>query len=786
MSGVEKDESIAGTIHQSSCHPDRIPFLPLYVQHPSGVYWRSWIQGSLPMKLRSKVWALGVSCLVLTACGERTGDEGEAVVTDATEPAVEQQIVEIDPANDPRVWLEEVEGERALEWVEGQNERTFARLQEDPRYQGLFDQALAIYESEDRIPAGSYRDGYVWNFWQDAENTHGLWRRATLESYLTEAPEWDVVLDLDALSEAEGMNWVWRGANCLGPDYDRCILTLSDGGSDAAVRREFSVSERGFVEGGFETPEAKGGVSWVDADTVLVGLANNEADTTASGYPSVAYRWERGTDLSEAVEVVRGDAEDVGLFTFRTEDSDGTVYMMASEADTFYETTWWYLPEDGEAVALPIPAKSSLQDLYRGQLVFTIEEAWTPAEGGQTYPQGALLSFSMADFVADGSLPEIHTVYVPGARESFGNIGATRSALLVAIDENVAGGLEAFQFENGQWTSETIDVPSNMTVSLSSTNTHEDIAFLNAEGFLTPDTYYMVNAADLTIEPVKSVPEQFNAEGLVVEQFEAESPDGTMVPYFVVRREDVALDGTTPTLLYAYGGFQVSVRPSYSGSRGQLWLENGGAYVVANIRGGGEFGPAWHQAGLKMDRQRIYDDLIAVAEDLTDRGITSPRHLGVYGGSNGGLLTGVMYTQRPDLWNAVVSAVPLLDMLRYHTLLAGNSWMGEYGNPEDPDEGQFLRSISPYHNVDANGDYPEIYLYTSTKDDRVHPGHARKFAHLLSETGHDYLYYENTAGGHSAAANLRELARRDALLYAFLMQKLMDDTDPLDADSDGN
>jgi prolyl oligopeptidase len=299
---------------------------------------------------------------------------------------------------------------------------------------------------------------------------------------------------------------------------------------------------------------------------------------------------------------------------------------------------------------------------------------------------------------------------------------------------------------------------------------------------LTPDSYFMVDAAELTVEEIKSIPARFDAEGLVVEQLEAASPDGTMVPYFVVRREDTVMDGTTPTLLYAYGGFQVSIRPSYSGSRGQLWLENGGAYVVANIRGGGEFGPAWHQAGLKMDRQRIYDDLIAVAEDLSTRGITSPRHLGVYGGSNGGLLTGVMYTQRPDLWNAVVSAVPLLDMLRYHTLLAGASWMGEYGNPEDPDEGGFLRSISPYHNVDANGDYPEIYLYTSTKDDRVHPGHARKMAHLLEELGHDYLYYENMAGGHAAAANLEERARSEALLYTFLMQKLMDDTDPLDAE----
>ncbi len=716
----------------------------------------------------------GASAIALTACEAPTREEEANVIEESGTPSEGRQIVEIDPANDPRIWLEEVEGEDAIAWAEGQNERTFERLQGDARYQGLYDQALSVYQSEDRIPYGSFYGGYIWNFWQDADNTHGLWRRTTLESYLSEDPVWDVVLDLDALSEAEGRNWVWRGANCLAPDYSRCMLTLSDGGSDAAVRREFSITDRTFVEGGFETPEAKGGVSWIDEDTLLVGLATAEADTTTSGYPSVAYRWTRGTELSSATEAVRGDLDDVGLFGFRVEDSDGTVYMMASEADTFYDTTWWYLPSDTDAVQVPLPPKSSIQDVFQGQLVFTLQEDWTPVEGGETYSSGALLSFSMAEFAASGELPDIHEVYMPRSRQSIGSIGATRSALLVAIDENVIGGIEAFQFSGTGWTSETVPVPDNLTISLGSTNKSEDIAFMNAEGFLTPDSFYMINTADMSVSMIKSVPERFDADGLIVEQLEAESTDGTLIPYFVVRREDTVMDGSTPTLLYAYGGFEVSIRPSYSGSRGQLWLENGGAYVVANIRGGGEFGPDWHQAGLKMDRQRIYDDLISVAEDMHVRGLTSPARTGVYGGSNGGLLTGVMYTQRPDLWNAVVSAVPLLDMLRFHTLLAGASWMGEYGNPDDPDEGAFLRSISPYHNVDANGDYPEIYLYTSTKDDRVHPGHARKMAHLLEELGHEYLYYENIAGGHSAAANLEELARRDAMLYTFLMQKLMD------------
>ena len=727
------------------------------------------------MSRRIATWSAAISALAIAACSPSQPGEQETVASDTEAENNGRQIVQIDPSNDPRVWLEEVEGEEAMAWVEGQNERTYERLQGDALYETLFNEALSIYESTDRIPYGSFYAGYVWNFWQDSENTHGLWRRTSLESYLSDDPDWDVILDLDALSEAEGRNWVWRGSNCLTPDYDRCILTLSDGGSDAAVRREFLISERAFVEDGFITPESKGGIDWIDENTVMIGLAIGEEDSTDSGYASVAYRWERGTPYESATEIIRGDRTDVAMWGFRMEDSDGTAYMMMSQAVTFYDTVYWHLPDGGEPMQMPLPAKSSLRALYQDQLVFTVEEDWTPVEGGTTYAQGSVLSFSMSEFAANGELPQIFTVYMPRERQSVGSIQSTRSALLMAIDENVVGGIEAFSFAGDEWTSESVPVPENLTLSISSADSGEDIFFFNAEGFLTPDTLYMGNVADMTVNPIKSIPERFNAEGLIVEQLESTSADGTRIPYFVVRHEDTVMDGSTPTLLYAYGGFEVSIRPSYSGSRGRLWLERGGAYVVANIRGGGEFGPSWHQAGLKMDRQRIYDDLISVAEDMHTRGLTSPRRTAVYGGSNGGLLTGVMYTQRPDLWNAVVSAVPLLDMLRFHTLLAGASWMGEYGNPEDPDEGGFLRSISPYHNVDANGDYPEIYIYTSTKDDRVHPGHARKMAHLLEELGHEYLYYENTEGGHAAAADLSEYARRDAMLYTFLMQNLMGD-----------
>ncbi|WP_421789428.1 prolyl oligopeptidase family serine peptidase [Hyphobacterium sp.] len=721
---------------------------------------------------------------LLVACSPETPETPEAPETPETNmnetempetetASAEPDIVQIDPADDPRVWLEEVEGERALEWVEGQNEQAFARLQGDERYQGFYDAALEIYQSNDRIAYGSYQNGYIWNFWRDAENTHGLWRRTSLESYLSDAPDWDVVLNLDTVAEEEGVNWVWQGSNCLGPDFNRCIITLSDGGQDASVRREFDMESRSFVDGGFGSPETKGGISWVDEDTVLYGFATTDENSTTSGYPVSVYRWERGTSMEDAEEILRGDREDVGVWAFRVEDNADNVYMMASEADTFFETTWWYLPMDSEPVSLPIPARSSLTGLYNNQLLLTLEEEWDRGEG-ETYPQGALLSFDMGEFTQSGEIGDVATVFVPGARQSIGGVGISNGTVLIQIDDNVTGQLWRFDFDGSEWSSSQIETPENLTLGLFGTSAQHDLAFLNAEGFLTPDSLYVVNAEEGTVTVADSAPTWFNDEDLVVEQLEAESTDGTMIPYFVVRHRDTEMNGETPTLLYAYGGFQVSIQPSYSGVRGRLWLERGGAYVVANIRGGGEFGPAWHQAGLKMDRQRIYDDLIAVAEDLIDTGLTTPRRLGVYGGSNGGLLTGVMYTQRPDLWNAVVSAVPLLDMLRYHMLLAGASWMGEYGDPNNPDEGEFLRSISPYHNVDANGDYPEIYLYTSTKDDRVHPGHARKLAHLLESLGHPYVYYENTEGGHSSAANLAESARRDAMLYTFLTQQLMD------------
>jgi len=711
-----------------------------------------------------------MAAILVTACTRPPEPEGATMEPTA---AASTGRIEIDPAADPRLWLEEVEGERALAWAREENRRSFARLRDDPRYAERFEAALKVYQSEDRIPYGRLRDGQVYNFWEDAERRHGLWRRASLSSYLDATPEWEPLLDLDALAAAEDRNWVWQGANCAPNGSSRCLLTLSDGGTDAAVRREFDLADQRFVEGGFETPVAKGNVAWINEDALLVLLAADPAETTTSGYPFVARRWQRGAPLRDAKEVLRGEVSDVGLWAYRLEGTDNESYVVVSQGHTFYESTQWLIPGDGAPVALPLPRQVDIHGLYRGQLIFTINESWSPG-GDRDHAAGTVLSFDLKSFLNAGKLPSVHEVFVPGERQAARNLGVMATGLLLIVDDNVVGHLMVMDFDHQAWQAREVALPDNQSLSLIHSSPREDTAFLAAEGFLQPATLYAIDAKAANATPIRAAPAWFDSKGLIVEQREVASTDGTRIPYFLVRREELAFDGDTPVLLYAYGGFQISMTPGYSGIRGRLWLEQGGAFALANIRGGGEFGPRWHQAGLKTNRQRIFDDLIKVAEDLIASKVTRPERLAVDGRSNGGLLTGVMYTQRPDLWGAVISGVPLLDMLRYHHLLAGASWMGEYGDPDDEIEGAFLRRISPYHNVTRDGVYPEIFLYTSTKDDRVHPGHARKFAHLLSEAGHPYLYYENIEGGHAGAANLEETAHRDTMLFQFLVQRLMD------------
>ncbi len=669
---------------------------------------------------------------------------------------------------DPFLWLEEIEGKRALAWVQQQNARSLQRLTADPRYQQAYTQALSILEDRSRIPYGALRDGQVYNFWQDDQHIRGLWRRTPLASYETATPSWETLLDVDALSRAEGRHWVYQGVDCQPNNGLRCLISLSDGGQDAQVVREFDQRTLKFVTDGFVLPEAKSNVSWKDADTLLVATNFGDRSLTESGYPYIVKEWHRGQPLSQAREIYRGEPHDVLVSPARLDGDRGEHLLLIGRARTFFSTD--YLLADGALSPLTLPPKVELQGISHGELLFRIRQDWHIS--GQSFKTGSLLSMPLAAITS--AQPPIHPVLVPGPRDSVEQVAVTHAGVLVAQYSNVKGRLLRLQFDGEAWHATPIDLPANGSVRIATAEERSDTAFVTYEDFLQPATLYQVAVPTVRATAIKTLSQKFDAASFTVEQLTASSRDGTQVPYFVVRAKHFVADASAPTLLYGYGGFDVSMLPSYLGTTGKLWLERGGVYVLANIRGGGEFGPAWHEAGLKTHRQVVYDDFIAVATDLIARRITSTRRLGIEGGSNGGLLMGVMLTQRPELFHAAVVQVPLLDMLRFDKLLAGASWVDEYGSPQVPQERAWLEQMSPYQNLHFRQDFPEIFILTSTKDDRVHPGHARKYAAKLEALHMPFLYYENVEGGHSAAADLRERARRVALEFVYLSQRLID------------
>lgn len=692
-----------------------------------------------------------------------------AAPADAQAPQMAAATPPTASSEDPYLWLEDIEGERSIGWVKQRNERSLGVLQADSRYGRNYDAALKILEATDRIPNPGFANDAIDNFWQDATNVRGLWRRTTLDSYRTDAPRWDIILDVDKLNAAEKANWVYRGANCLEPELRYCLVALSNGGKDAVELREFDVETKSFVPSGFRLPESKGGASWLDRDTLLISRDFGPGTLTNSGYPFVVKRLKRGQSLDQAQEVYRGRKEDVAAGGSALRDADGRLQaVLMSRSPSFYESEYRFLTDGDRLVRVPFPAKAEIETYVQDQLVFTINEPW------RGFKLGDLLSYDLSELKADPDKAKPTLVHSPGPREAVQGVTATRGKLLVVVNENVKGA--AYVYDRGAkgWTRRRLDLPRNATVGLGSASDENDRVFLSVTNYLTPTTLYLADAATGRVEKAKTSPERFNAANHVVEQFQATSKDGTKIPYFVVRPKTAKTDGSNPTLLYGYGGYQNSLLPGYSGVMGKLWLENGGTYVVANTRGGGEFGPSWHQAALGKNRQRAHEDFQAVAEDVIARKLTSPRRLGIMGGSQGGLFMGVAMTQRPELFNAAVIQVPLFDMLRFHKLLAGNSWMAEYGNPDIPEQRAWIEAYSPYQALAAGKKYPEPFILTSTKDDRVHPGHARKAAARLEELGYPFFYYENTDGGHSAAANLRETAKRQALEYTYLARKLMD------------
>lgn len=688
------------------------------------------------------------------------------VASACSAPTTRESASTASATEDPYLWLEDVTGERALAWAREHDAKSAGELV-DGEFHALETRLRAILDSEEKIPYVKKIGALYYNFWQDAQNPRGLWRRTTPEEYAKADPAWEAVLDLDALGQAEGVSWVWHGADVLEPDDRLCLLSLSPGGSDADVVREFDLMTKTFVEGGFLLPEAKSSVSWRDRDHLWIGTDFGPGSMTESGYPRLAKLWTRGTPLESAELVFEGAPSDVSAGVFH-DSTPGFERDIARRGLTFWTSEMAVL-RDGKWVAIAKQDDASAS-FWREWLFLELRSDWTV--NGQTFAAGSLLATKLEDNLAGKAVYDV--LFTPGARVFLAGHGATRHHVLLALLDDIKSRIQVLTPGPNGWTHEELPgLPEIGEAEATPIDADEsDEYFLTTTGFLTPPSLHVGELGVSAPRLLKTTPSFFDTANLAVSQHEATSKDGTRIPYFEVRRADRPLDGTTPTLLYAYGGFEVSMTPSYSATIGAAWLEAGGTYVLANIRGGGEFGPAWHKAALKEHRTRCYEDLAAVARDLVARKVTSVAHLGVMGGSNGGLLVGNMITLYPELFGAAVCQVPLLDMRRYHQLLAGASWMGEYGDPDDPAQWSYIRGFSPYHNVKAGVAYPRTLFTTSTKDDRVHPGHARKMVARMEEQGHDVLYYENIEGGHGGAADNRQRAFMASLAYRFLWRQL--------------
>ncbi len=673
---------------------------------------------------------------------------------------------------DPYQWLEDVGGEKALEWVKARNAVAQKRIEADGGFDKLRTDLLAILDSNERIPFVTKHGEYYYNFWRDRKNERGLWRRTTLSEYQKSAPEWEVLLDLDALGKSEGENWVWKSVSLLRPDYKRALVSLSRGGADAVVVREFDLEQKTFLTDGFSLPEAKGSVSWVDQDHIFISTDFGTGSMTDSGYPRIAKLWKRGTPVSEAKVLYEGKQQDMSVGAMH-DDTPGHERNFVSRNLAFYNDELYWLKSPEELIKIDVPNTAN-KSVVREMLIIELREPWTVAS--KTFAAGSLL---VADFDAYMSgKRDLEVLFEPTESTALSSFGATKNALILNVLEDVKNRIYVLKRTDREgkkvWSKEPlVGAPAFGTVNVTAVDPDEsDEYFMTSTDYLNPTTLSMGTLGQAPKE-LKRLPPFFDSSKFEISQNFATSDDGTKVPYFMVAPKGLELNGEHPTLLYGYGGFEISLQPNYNASVGRAWLSEGGVYVVANIRGGGEYGPRWHQAALKENRLRAYEDFAAVAKDLVARKVTRKERLGVQGGSNGGLLVGNMVTLYPELFAAGVCQVPLLDMKRYNKLLAGASWMAEYGNPDYPEQWAYIRKFSPYQNVQPNVQYPKVLFTTSTRDDRVHPGHARKMMAKMESQGHSVWYYENIEGGHGGAANNKQSAYMQSLAYTFLKQELM-------------
>ena len=667
---------------------------------------------------------------------------------------------------DPYLWLEEVEGKKSLAWVEEQNEETFTRYTETNAFKEKYERIKKELNDDERIPSAYYQNGEMYNFWRDEKNVRGVWRKTSFKSYLKDEPIWENILDIDQLANDEGINWLYKGADCLAPEYKRCLIRLSDGGTDAVTIREFDLEEKKFVKDGFNTYPSKQNASWINEDQILIGADFGEGSRNESGYPMQVKLWNRGESLEEAKIFFSGSYEKIFNFPFVSIRPDGKYYGII-EGPTFFSEVL-HLFDGEKLIKINLPQMIDIHGFFKESLILSIEEDWG------IFKSGSLLEINVNSLLANSiDESDVKIIFEPDGQRFISGVSIGKHQLMVSMLENVNGKITRFMKKDDRWDSKDIEGFQNSTMNIYGQDVWSDNSFISVSNFLEPSSiYHASDGADY--KKIKSRKNSIDPEKYRVEQNFVSSADGTSIPYFLISRKGINLDGKNPTILYGYGGFQISKPPSYlGGSIAEYWLNSGGVYVVSNIRGGGEYGPAWHQSALKENRQRAYDDFIAIAIDLIEKGITSKDHLGIEGRSNGGLLVGASFTQRPDLFNAVICGVPLLDMYRYDKLLAGASWVDEYGDPDNPEEWEFIRKYSPYQNLKKGTEYPEVFFYTSTKDDRVHPGHARKMAKKMTDMGSPIVYYENTEGGHAGTSNIDQFSFLLALQLAYLEDKLM-------------
>ena len=667
---------------------------------------------------------------------------------------------------DPYLWLEEVEGKKSLAWVEEQNEETFTRYTKSNAFKEKYERIKKELNDDERIPSAYYQNGEMYNFWRDEKNVRGVWRKTSFKSYLKDEPIWENILDIDQLANDEGINWLYKGADCLAPEYKRCLIRLSDGGTDAVTIREFDLEEKKFVKDGFNTYPSKQNASWINEDQILIGADFGEGSMNESGYPMQVKLWNRGESLEEAKIFFSGSYEKIFNFPFVSIRPDGKYYGII-EGPTFFSEVL-HLFDGEKLIKINLPQMIDIHGFFNESLILSIEEDW------EIFKSGSLLEINVNSLL-ENSIDEsdVKIIFEPDGQRFISGVSIGKHQLMVSMLENVNGKITRFMKKDDRWDSKDIEGFQNSTMNIYGQDVWSDNSFISVSNFLEPSSiYHASDGADY--KKIKSRKNSIDPEKYRVEQNFVSSADGTSIPYFLISRKGINLDGKNPTILYGYGGFQISKPPSYlGGSIAEYWLNSGGVYVVSNIRGGGEYGPAWHQSALKENRQRAYDDFIAIAIDLIEEGITSKDRLGIEGRSNGGLLVGATFTQTPDLFNAVICGVPLLDMYRYDKLLAGASWVDEYGDPDNPQEWEFIRKYSPYQNLKKGTEYPEVFFYTSTKDDRVHPGHARKMAKKMTDMGSPIVYYENTEGGHAGTSNIDQFSFLLALQLAYLEDKLM-------------